>query len=144
MFREELRVFSGSYIHNIDQKCRAAMPCKFRELLNNEFVLTKGPDGCLWALNKEQWRLLLEKASQSVVVQRFFLASAIENTLTGKGRFLIPETLREHADIKPGDDVMIIGLGNRIEIWSRRRWEAVNSQVTSDRIRQELPEFFGV
>ncbi|HOM73346.1 MAG TPA: division/cell wall cluster transcriptional repressor MraZ, partial [Armatimonadota bacterium] len=67
---------------------------------------------------------------------------AVKCSLLEKGRFLIPDVLREHADIKPGDDVMIIGLGNRIEIWSRRRWEAVSSQVTSERIRQELPEFF--
>ncbi|MEN6520368.1 MAG: division/cell wall cluster transcriptional repressor MraZ [Armatimonadota bacterium] len=135
-------MFSGSYIHSIDQKCRAAMPSKFRDMLKNRFVLTKGPDGCLWALSSEQWQLLLDKASQSITAQRFFLASAVENTLTGKGRFLIPNVLREHADIKPGDDVIIIGLGNRIEIWSRRRWDTVSSQVTSDRIRCELPEIF--
>jgi MraZ protein len=135
-------VFSGSYIHNVDQKVRIAMPSKFREALQNEFMLSKGPDGCLWVLGKEQWQLLAAKAPKSVVVQRFFLASAVKCSLLEKGRFLIPDVLREHADIKPGDDVMIIGLGNRIEIWSRRRWEAVSSQVTSERIRQELPEFF--
>jgi MraZ protein len=118
------------------------MPVKFRDALQGKFMLTKGPDGCLWALSKEQWQKLLERASKSVVVQRFFVASAMECAIGEKGRFLVADVLREHADIKPGDDVMIIGMGNRIEIWSRRRWEAINSQVTSDKIRQELPDFF--
>ncbi len=135
-------MFSGSYIHSVDQKSRVAMPARFREKLNVNFVLTKGPDGCLWAIDKEQWRILLERASKSVIVQRFFVASAVESEIGAKGRFLIPDVLRDYADIKSGDDVMIIGLGNRIEIWTRRRWEAISSQVTSDRIRQEIPEFF--
>lgn len=135
-------MFSGSYIHSVDEKSRAAMPAKFRDDLGCEFMLSKGPDGCLWALAPDQWRVLLSKASSSVVVQRFFVASAVKCSLGGKGRFLIPDVLREHADIKPGDDVVILGLGNRVEIWSRRRWEAINSSVTSERLRQELPEFF--
>jgi len=135
-------VLSGSYVHSVDGKSRIAMPAKFREALGDWLVLTKGPDGCLWALGRQQWDALLTKASRSVVVQRFFVSAAVDCPLAGRGRILIPDVLRQHADIKPGDDVLIIGLGSRIEIWSRRRWEAVNSQVTSERIRQELPELF--
>lgn len=135
--------FSGSFIHSVDEKCRIAMPAKFRDHLDSgRFMLTKGPDGCLWALPMEQWRIILSRASSSVVVQRFFLASACECVVNVKGRFLVPDTLRQHADIKPQDDVVVVGLGNRIEIWSRRRWDAVSSQLSSDRLRQELPEFF--
>lgn len=135
-------MFSGSYIHNVDEKSRIAMPSKFRDQLGQTFILTKGPDGCLWALSDEQWRLILDRASKSIIIQRFFLASAVECKVAGKGRILVPDVLRKHADIKHGDDVAIIGLGNRVEIWSRRRWDTVSSQVTSERIRQEMPEFF--
>lgn len=135
-------MFLGSYVHSVDEKSRIAMPARFRSALEDGFILTKGPDGCLWVLDGERWRLLLEKGTGSTTIQRFFVAPAVDCRLSGKGRFLIPSVLRGHADIKPGDDVMIIGLGSRIEIWSRRRWEAVSSQVTTDRIRQELPEFF--
>ena len=135
-------LFSGCYIHTVDEKNRICLPARFRETLSDRFVLTKGPDGCLWALPAQQWRLLLEKARQSVAVQRFFVASASECVLTAKGRCLLTDSLRKHADIKPGEEVAIVGLASRIEIWSARRWDAVNSQLTSERVQQELPEFF--
>jgi MraZ protein len=137
-----VRVFSGSYIHTVDEKSRVAMPSKFREILGDEFMLTKGPDGCLWALGKSQWETVIGRASDSVVVQRFFIAPATRCQLAGKGRFLIADVLREHADIKPGDDAVIVGLGSRVEVWGKRRWEAINANVTSERLRQELPELF--
>jgi len=135
-------MFSGSCVHTVDEKSRIAMPAKFREVLGKTFVLTKGPDGCLWALPQDQWKVILARAASSVPVQRFFVASSVACSPNNKGRFLIPDVLRDYADVKPRDDVVIIGLGSRIEIWARRRWEVVSSQLTSDRLKQELPEFF--
>ena len=40
-------MFMGEYNHTIDAKGRLIIPAKFRELLGEEFVLTKGLDGCL-------------------------------------------------------------------------------------------------
>ena len=136
-------MFSGCYIHSVDNKNRISIPAKFRKMLANGFVLTKGPDGCLWVLSNEQWNTVLTKAAKSVTIQRFFLASAEQCLLEPKGRCVLPDTLRKHADVRAGDEVAIVGLANRIEIWSAHRWEAVNSQLTSDRLMQELPEFFG-
>ena len=135
-------LFSGCYIHTVDEKNRISLPAKFREALSDRFVITKGPDGCLWALPMEHWQLVLAKARKSVAVQRFFVASASECVLTAKGRCLLTDSLRKHAGIKPGEEVAIVGLASRIEIWSARRWDAVNSQLTSERVQQELPEFF--
>lgn len=135
-------MFSGSFTHSVDEKSRIAMPAKFRETLGERFVLTKGPDGCLWALPMDQWELVMARASKSVPVQRFFVASATECSAGPKGRVLLPDALRRHADIKPGDEVTIVGLANRVEIWSARRWDAITSQLTSERIQKELPEFF--
>ncbi len=135
-------MFSGSFIHSVDDKNRISVPAKFRAALGETFMLTKGPDGCLWALPKEQWEVLLGKAGKSMVVQRFFLASATSCALGGKGRVLLPDDLRKYADIKPGDEVAIVGMVNRIEIWSSRRWDAICSQLTSERLQREIPEFF--
>jgi len=137
-------VFSGCYIHSVDEKNRISLPAKFREPLADRFVLTKGPDGCLWALPLAQWRVVLSKAAKSLEVQRFFVASSAQCSLGAKGRFLLPVNLRKHADIKPGEEVAIVGLPNRIEIWSARRWESVNSALTTERVQQELPEFFNL
>jgi MraZ protein len=65
-------MFSGSFVHSVDDKNRLAIPAKFRKALGSTFMLTKGPDGCLWALPMERWNLLLSKAGQSVTIQRFF------------------------------------------------------------------------
>lgn len=135
-------MLSGCYVHSVDNKNRISIPARFRKQLSQRFMLTKGPDGCLWALATEQWQVVLAKASQSVAVQRFFVASATECVVGAKGRCLLPDTLRKHADIKSGDEVAIVGLANRVEIWSARRWDAVCSQLSSDRVRQELPELF--
>ena len=135
-------MFAGCYIHWVDEKNRISMPARFRKALDGRFVLTKGPDGCLWALPLEQWQIVQARAVRSVAVQRFFVASACECVLSAKGRCLLTDSLRKHADIKSGEEVAIVGLANRIEIWSARRWDAINSQLTSDRVREELPEFF--
>lgn len=137
-------MFSGCFTHSVDEKNRIALPSHFRRLLSGRFILTKGPDGCLWVLPMEQWRIILAGAGGSVAIQRFFVASAAECVLGPKGRCLLPDNLRKHAGIRAGDEVAIVGIANRIEIWSARRWEEVNSQLTSERIQQELPEFFAL
>jgi MraZ protein len=137
-------MFSGCYIHSVDEKSRISLPARLRDALVDNFVLTKGPDGCLWALPMDQWQLIVAKAAKSVDVHRFFIASSAKCSLGVKGRFLLPINLRKHADIKPGEEVVIVGLPNRIEIWSARKWESINSQLTTERVQQELPEFFNL
>lgn len=106
------------------------------------FVLTKGPDGCLWLLPEGVWNEIVERPGLSAAVERFLVASAYECKPGERGRFLIPDALRRHADIRPGDEVAIVGVRNRVEIWSAHRWETANSRITSDHIRSLLPELF--
>lgn len=136
-------MFAGCFIHSVDEKSRICLPARFRKSLQDEFVLTKGPEGCLWALPRAQWDVVVKKAADSPSVQRFFVASACECSPGPKGRIALPVSLRLHSDIKPGQEVAIVGLKNRIEIWSLKRWEAANSHISTDEIRQALPEFFG-
>jgi MraZ protein len=138
-FHEE--TFSGCFMYSVDEKNRVSIPPRFRSALGR-LVLTKGIDGCVWALTQDQWQLIKDRAEDSVELQRFFVAPAEERVLGANGRCLMPDHLRQHADIKPGDEVTIVGLGSRVEIWSSRRWESVSGQLTTDLVRQELPEFF--
>ena len=135
-------MLTGCFIHSVDEKCRISLPARLRKALTGSFVLTKGPDGCLWALSADRWTAITKRSDLSTPIERFFVASAYQCAPSDKGRFLLPDALRRHADIKPGEEVAIVGMRNRIEIWSVRRWEAANSQVTADHIRQNLPEFF--
>ena len=54
-------MFMGEYNHTIDAKGRLIIPSKFRELLGEEFVLTKGLDGCLSIYPMDEWNAFEEK-----------------------------------------------------------------------------------
>ena len=135
-------MFRGCYIHSVDDKSRICLPARLRQSVSDTMILTKGPEGCLWLLTSDQWQILAGRAGSSPSMQRFFVAPACECSPGPRARIALPVSLRMHSNIKPGEEVAIVGLGNRIEVWSLARWEAANSQITPQRIREELPEFF--
>ncbi len=62
-------MFMGEYNHTIDAKGRLIIPSKFRELLGEEFVLTKGLDGCLSIYPMNEWEAFEEK-TQSITTYK--------------------------------------------------------------------------
>ena len=120
-------MFMGEYNHTIDAKGRMIVPSKFREQLGNEFVVTKGLDGCLFVYPNEEWHNIEEKfrtvpltTKDARKFSRFFFAGAATCELDKQGRILIPPVLREFADLQK--DVVSVGVLNRIEIWSKEKW----------------------
>jgi len=121
-------MFMGQFQHSLDTKGRLIIPAKFRDILDLSFVLTKGLDKCLFVYPKDEWSLLEQKLKALPFTQkdarafiRFFFAGAVETEIDKQGRILIPPHLREHAHIDR--DVVIIGVSNRAEIWSRELWD---------------------
>lgn len=134
-------MFSGAYAHSVDSKGRTVIPAKFRARLGERFYITKGMHGCLWVLSDEQWRQFQQAlapksllASQALKLERFFVGSAVECIPDGQGRILIPQNLRDYAGID--GDIWIVGLTNKIEIWSADRWEAFNRELTDEEIQK--------
>lgn len=128
-------MFMGEYNHTIDAKGRLIVPAKFREALGDEFVVTRGLDDCLFVFPNEGWKVFEEKLSTLPVANknarrfaRFFLSGAATVELDKQGRILIPTTLREYGALEK--EVVFIGVANRVEIWSKERWE--NSAVMDD------------
>lgn len=128
-------MFMGEYNHTIDAKGRLIVPAKFREALGDEFVVTRGLDDCLFVFPNEGWKVFEEKLSALPVANknarrfaRFFLSGAATVELDKQGRILIPTTLREYGALEK--EVVFIGVANRVEIWSKERWE--NSAVMDD------------
>ena len=122
-----MHMFMGEYNHTIDAKGRLIIPAKFREVLGDEFVVTKGMDGCLFVFDNSEWQAFAEKLRSLPMIDkevrqftRFFLAGAASVEVDKQGRILIPSVLREFADITK--DAVLIGVGSRIEIWSKDRW----------------------
>ncbi|MCI8984292.1 MAG: division/cell wall cluster transcriptional repressor MraZ, partial [Hungatella sp.] len=115
-------MFMGEYNHTVDAKGRLIVPSKFREQLGDEFVVTKGLDGCLFVYENTEWKILEEKLKKLPLtnanarkINRFFLAGAALCEVDKQGRILLPAVLREFAGI--GKDAVMVGVGNRIEIW---------------------------
>lgn len=126
---EELNgLFTGEYQHSLDEKSRLIMPAKFREVLGDVFIITKGLDSCLFVYPQSEWKILEEKLKNlpftnrdARAFARFFFSGAIECEADKQGRILISSNLREYAKVVK--DVVIIGVGTRIEIWAREVWE---------------------
>ncbi|MCR5269058.1 MAG: division/cell wall cluster transcriptional repressor MraZ [Lachnospiraceae bacterium] len=120
-------MFKGEYNHTIDTKGRLIIPAKFRELLGEEFTITKGLDGCLFIYSNEDWAEFeaglraLPPNKDSRMLVRFFSAGAADVEVDKQGRILIPSNLREFAELDK--DVVLAGVAGRIEVWSKERWE---------------------
>ncbi len=138
-------MFMGEYNHTIDAKCRLIVPSRFREILGDAFVVTKGLDGCLFVYDNEEWKLFEEKLRALPITNkearqfvRFFLAGAAEVEVDKQGRILIPNVLREFAGL--AKDVALVGVGSRIEIWSRERFEDTAAFDDMDEIAEHMAE----
>ncbi len=138
-------MFMGEYNHTIDAKGRVIVPSKFREALGDAFVVTKGLDGCLFAYDGEEWAAFEEKLKSLPITNkdarqfvRFFLAGATEAEVDKQGRILLPGSLREFAALLK--DVVLIGVGSRIEIWSKERYEGTASYEDMDAIAEHMAD----
>ena len=127
-------MFMGRYNHTIDPKGRLSIPSKYREVLGDEFVVSKGMDGCLFVYANEEWKVFEEKLASLPLINpearqfaRFFLSGAQSVTVDKQGRILMPQDLRDFAGLEK--DVVLAGMGGRIEIWSLERWQANNDSI---------------
>lgn len=143
-------MFMGEYNHTIDAKGRLIIPAKFRDALGEGFIVTKGFDGCLFVYDSTEWNTFEEKLrnlplanKEARKLVRFFLAGAAEAEVDKQGRILIPNVLREYADLEK--DVVLIGVGNRVEIWSRSRYQDDATYEDIDDIAETLESIgFGI
>lgn len=117
----------GEYHNSLDLKGRVVIPTKFRDILGDKIVLTRGLDGSLFVYSYESFLSLTkklntlpftEKESRNFI--RFLMSSAITLEFDKQGRILIPTYLKEYATLEK--EVFIIGALDRIEIWSVSNW----------------------
>lgn len=138
-------MFMGEFDHSIDSKGRIIVPSKFREDLGDEFVITLGLDGCLFVYPKNEWQIFSEGLSklpgtkEARQLQRYFLAKAAECESDKQGRILIPVKLRECAGLDK--DIVFVGVLNKIEIWSKERWENNNDYDDVDAIAEHMSQY---
>ncbi|GLY10582.1 division/cell wall cluster transcriptional repressor MraZ [Pseudobacillus badius] len=141
-------MFMGEYHHHIDAKGRLIIPVKLRERLGETFVLTRGLDQCLFGYPLEEWQVLEEKLKALPLAKkdarafmRFFFSGANDCELDKQGRVNIPTTLSNYAGLEK--ECVILGVSNRIEIWSRPIWEDYfkESQESFSEIAEKMIDF---
>ena len=125
----------GTYYNSIDAKNRIIVPSKQRDDLGGRCVLTKGLDTCLYIYTMSDWELQLEKIEklpESVpeirAFKRSFFGNAVECELDKQGRIVVPATLVEYARIRK--DLVTVGTGKKIEIWSKELWDEPGKEST--------------
>ena len=121
-------MFMSEYNHTLDTKGRLIIPAKFREVLGEEFVISKGMDGCLFVYAGDDWNAFEQKLTSLPLINkearqfaRFFLAGAATVEVDKQGRILLPPVLREYANLTK--DVVLVGVLSRVEIWDKDRWQ---------------------
>lgn len=144
-FKVVIVMFMSEYNHTVDAKGRLIIPSKFREVLGEEFVISKGMDGCLFVYANDDWAAFEQKLTSLPMTNkearkfaRFFLAGAAQVELDKQGRILLPAALREFAELDK--DVVLVGVGSRIEIWSKEKYEAESDDVDMDDIAASMEE----
>ena len=138
-------MFMGEYNHTLDAKGRLIVPSKFREVLGDGFVVTKGMDGCLFVFANSEWQAFAEKLHTLPMIDkearqftRFFLAGAAEVEVDKQGRILIPANLRDFAALEK--DVVLIGVGGRVEIWDKQRYEGAATYDDMDEVTAHMTD----
>ncbi|KXB66424.1 protein MraZ [Parvimonas sp. KA00067] len=138
-----MAMFLGDFPHTLDDKGRLIMPSKFRNELGTNFIVTRGLEGCLFVFTESKWNEFTEQLNSKGLskkdvrsITRFFCSCAMTSDLDKQGRFLVNKNLREFAGIER--DVMIIGVSDRIEIWSKEKWnEYSEAEYSDDNIMSE-------
>ena len=134
-----ITMFMGEYHHSIDAKGRLIIPSKVRDGLGENFIVTRGLDGCLFLYPKLEWDKKIEKfkelpdTTDKRQFMRIFLSGATICEYDKQGRINIPNPLIEFAKLEK--DCIIIGVDEKLEIWSKERWEefiANNEENMSD------------
>ena len=119
----------GTYYGVLSPKRRSAVPSQFRKLLGENLIIAKWYEECLVLVSEREWSALLKKLTAKAETitapvrdtDRFILGSAFTLIADDQGRVVIPEVLASYAGL--GNEVVFLGLGDRVEIWDKNTWE---------------------
>lgn len=135
----------GEYHHNIDEKGRLIIPSKFRDEIGNNFIVTKGLDGCLFVYSLSEWENIVNKLQKLPFTKkdartftRFFLAGATMQEFDKQGRINLVSSLSLYAGLKK--ECVIIGVNDRLEIWDLEKYNNLLSEnaMELDKIAENL------
>lgn len=126
-----MSLITGEFECKLDAKGRLVLPAKIKSRLpeasGNQVVLMQGMEPCIVLYSVVEYRKtyarlasLNEFNQEYRKLQRNFFRRVAEVELDGAGRLLIPKQLSKYASLEK--DVVLVGLGNRVEIWNAERY----------------------
>ena len=133
----------GRFQHNIDAKGRLFVPAKLRDKLGMSFIAAAVMDHCVCLYSAEEWDKLLDGLAQMPMtkarkLQRYLSANAVDVQIDSQGRILLPKHLLEYASLEK--EALVIGAGNRAEIWAPSLYEEDMADMTSEEVEAEFAE----
>lgn len=133
----------GTFYQSMDQKGRMSFPTKLREIIGERFIVTRGLDGCLFVYSLEDFKARSETISALPIgkgrqLQRYFMSGAAEVEADKQGRILIPQHLREFANLSK--EIVVAGVSDRAEIWDREIWNNVNAEFDDESAAKAMEE----
>jgi MraZ protein len=139
-------MFRGSSFHTIDPKGRIIIPSRFREIIKStgtDSVMVSRLDGCLYAYTLDQWhdietriQALAEKSDNMRRFRRVFIGGAFECACDKQERILIPQALRQYSQLDR--DIVLVGVLDHFEIWSREKWDQENMSMEGDMQKEDV------
>lgn len=134
----EKMVFIGEYTGKIDDKGRIVIPSKLRKTVFQQNVrhvyITRGLENCLFVFPENIWNAQTEKLKNLPFTKgdpraftRMFFSGAFESKIDRQGRIALPQNLSNYASLT--ENIVIIGVGDRLEIWSEEKWKIYSKKA---------------
>lgn len=149
-----LSIYGSSFL-TLDSKGRIVIPARYRDLLRQScegsLAVTKDPQypslliypGKLWKEISSKFELLggLNQKTRAMQWKILGNASVTEFEVSERMLLLIPRLLRDFADLKPREQVALVGMGSKFELWSLENWQKKQSglQVEGENLLDNLP-----
>lgn len=122
------RMLLGEYSSQVGEKNRIAVPKKIRDELKGRMIITRGYEGCLILVDETRWNVLIKEMNTKPLLnlsvrdtKRYLLGGAVEVETDSQGRFVIPDSLINFAQILT--TAIFIGVGEWAEVWSEELWK---------------------
>ena len=127
----------GRYAARVGAKGRIAVPVKLRQALGGSAIISQGYEHSLLLVGKDRWEKLTSFLTDKPLTlspvrdtERFLYGSAFEAEFDDQGRIVVPQELRDFAGLN--DEAIFLGVGNRIEIWSRGNWDRYSKNLVNE------------
>jgi MraZ protein len=138
--------FVGSFSHSLDAKNRVFIPSKFRDELGKEFYSTRKFDTYLSVYTAEEWEAYVQKISElpeadAEEFQDFILGAAQKRIPDASGRIILDDRLMEHAKIDKNENMVFVGAGKQIRIWSEKLWNERESSRNYEKMREIMRQY---